>query len=375
MEVNAGWCCLVIFNLAIIGGGPAGCAAAIVAARKGARVLLLERTRFPRHKVCGEFVSAESLGLLQDLLTNDFRHLLTRAPRISNSRIFLDDSMLEARIDPPAASIARFDLDAALWETCCVEGVETHAETVVKSIEGNGPFQITGGNQVFEAEVVINASGRWSSFTSPEVRARNSKEKWIGIKAHFYEGFAAPSTDLYFFDGGYCGVQPVSTAANGSGSRINACAMVRADVANTLSEVLRLHPALQERSRTWKPMIETVSTSPLVFHKPEPVQNTMLQVGDAAAFVDPFVGDGISLALRSGALAAECLQCFFRRERSLQQAAVLYSDTYKERLGRVFKVSSMLRGWLRWPRPIRRPIFSLISRADFVSRQMVRLTR
>jgi menaquinone-9 beta-reductase len=365
----------VIFNLAIIGGGPAGCAAAIVAAKKGARVLLLERTRFPRNKVCGEFVSAESLGLLQDLLANDLRHLLARAPRISNSRIFLDGSMLEARINPPAASIARFDLDAALWETCCVEGVETHAETIVKAIEGNGPFRITAGNQVFEAEVVINASGRWSSFTSTEVRAGNNQGKWIGIKAHFYETSIAPSTDLYFFDGGYCGVQPVSTATNGSGARINACTMVRADVANTLSEVLHLHPALRERSRTWKPAMEAVSTSPLVFHKPEPVQNTMLQVGDAAAFVDPFVGDGISLALRSGALAAESLQCFFRGECSLQQAAELYSDAYKKRLGRVFKVSSMLRGWLRWPRPIRRPMFSFITRAEFISRQMVRLTR
>jgi flavin-dependent dehydrogenase len=121
--------------------------------------------------------------------------------------------------------------------------------------------------------------------------------------------------------------------------------------------------------------METVSTSPLVFHKPEPVQNTMLQVGDAAAFVDPFVGDGISLALRSGVLAAECLQAFFRQEHSLQKAAALYSEAYNERLGRIFKVSSMLRGWLRWPRPIRRPLFSLISRADFVSRQMVKLTR
>jgi len=225
----------MIFNVAVIGGGPGGCSAAIVVARKGARVLLLERTRFPRHKVCGEFVSSESLGLLQNLLAKDFRHLLAGAPRICNSRVFLDGSMLEARIDPAAASIARFDLDAALWETCCVEGVETHAATVVKSIEGNGPFRITAGKEVFEAEVVIYASGRWSSFTSPEVRARNSKEKWIGIKAHFYEGSAAPSTDLYFFDGGYCGVQPVSAAAHGSGTRINACAVVRADVGNTLS--------------------------------------------------------------------------------------------------------------------------------------------
>lgn len=365
----------MIFNLAIIGGGPAGCSAAIVAARKGARVLLLERTRFPRQKVCGEFVSAESLELLQDLLTNDFRHLLTHSPRISNSRIFLDGSILEARIDPPAASIARFDLDAALWETCCVEGVEAHAETVVKSVEGNGPFRITAGEQIFEAEVVINASGRWSSFTSPQARARNTKEKWIGIKAHFYEPAAAPSTDLYFFEGGYCGVQPVTVSTNGSPTRINACAMVRSDVAIALPDVLELNPALRERSRAWKPAMEAVSTSPLVFHKPEPVQNTMLQVGDAAAFVDPFVGDGISLALRSGALAAECLQSFFRGESSLQQAAALYNDAYLEQLGRVFKVSSMLRGWLHWPRPIRRPIFSLISRAEFIGRQMVKLTR
>ena len=258
-----------------------------------------------------------------------------------------------------------------------MEGVETHAETAVSAAEGDGPFRITAGKKVFESQVLINASGRWSSFTSPEVRARNTKEKWIGVKAHFYEASASdpPSTDLYFFDGGYCGVQPVAVATNGLGTRINACAMVRSDVANALPDVLNLHPALQERSRTWKAATEAVSTSPLVFHKPEPLQDTMLQVGDAAAFVDPFVGDGISLALRSGALAAECLQSFFRGECSLQQAAALYSEAYKERLGRVFKVSSMLRGWLRWPRPIRKPIFSLISRADFISRQMVKLTR
>lgn len=365
----------MIFDLAIIGGGPAGCSAAIVAARKGARVLLLERTRFPRHKVCGEFVSAESLGLLQDLLASEFGYLLTRAPRISNSRIFLDGSVLEARIDPPAASIARFDLDAALWETCCLEGIETRAETIVKSVEGSGPFRIIADKQIFEAHALINASGRWSSFTSPKIRARNSDPKWIGVKAHFHENSAAPSTDLYFFDGGYCGVQPVAVATHGCATRINACAMVRSDIAKTLPDVLRLHPALRGRGRTWKPTMDSVSTSPLVFHKPEPRQDSMLQVGDAAAFVDPFVGDGISLALRSGALAAECLESFFNGESSLAEAAALYSQAYAERLGRVFKVSSILRGWLRWPRPLRKPIFSLISRADFIGRQFVKMTR
>ena len=62
------------FDLAIIGGGPAGTSAAITSARAGARVLLLERGRLPRQRVCGEFVSSESIGLLGDLLnTSELR--------------------------------------------------------------------------------------------------------------------------------------------------------------------------------------------------------------------------------------------------------------------------------------------------------------
>jgi flavin-dependent dehydrogenase len=363
------------FDLAIVGGGPAGCSVAIMAARRGARVLLLERTRFPRHKVCGEFVSGESLGLLENLLGAGFQNLLFDAPRISDSRIFLDGSVLRAGVKPSAASIARFDLDSALWQTCLASGVTARAQTGVRSVEGHGPFRIKTEDEVFTAAALINASGRWSSFTSPQVRSRNVKPTWIGIKAHFYEHNAAPSTDLYFFEGGYCGVQPVHPASNGPGMRINACAMVRADVANTLPEILGMHPDLSERSRMWEPAMEPVTTSPLVFHKPEPLQNAMLQVGDAAAFVDPFVGDGISLALRSGALAAECLKPFFKRKCSLPEAATAYSHAYQERLGRVFKVSSMLRGWLRWPRAARKPMLSLISSSPFISRQIVRLTR
>src|SRR5581483_12063229 len=81
-----------VYDLAVAGGGPAGTAAAITAARFGARVLLLEQGRFPRQKVCGEFVSAESLELLQRLLTADTAGLamMERAPRIRTARLFLD---------------------------------------------------------------------------------------------------------------------------------------------------------------------------------------------------------------------------------------------------------------------------------------------
>src|ERR1700758_4817239 len=95
------------YDLAVIGGGPAGASAAIAAARAGARVLLLERGRLPRQRVCGEFVSAESLDLLTGLLNHANSGLLFSVPRIAQARLFFDGRTVTAPVDPPAASIAR----------------------------------------------------------------------------------------------------------------------------------------------------------------------------------------------------------------------------------------------------------------------------
>jgi len=372
----------MIYDLVVIGGGPAGCAAAITAARTGASVLLLERGRFPRHKVCGEFVSAESLDLLQNLLAPAHHGLIKKGPRIARSRIFVDAAELQAEITPAAASITRFDLDAALWDSCAHAGVECRSDCVVQSVEGTGPFRVATRADSFEARALINATGRWSNLTSTATRARAtagaSKDRWIGVKAHFREVAASPSVDLYFFEGGYCGVQAVSPPIqNGAAIVVNACAMVRADIATDLTKILELHPALRERSLNWKPqpMMDPVTTSPLVFHQPEPTQNGMLQVGDAATFVDPFIGDGISLALRSGDLAAECLSRFFRNECSLESVAADYTRLYQTRLSPVFRASSRLRNLLRWPGVVRKPVLSLLEKTPAITRHFVRMTR
>ena len=94
--------------------------------------------------------------------------------------------------------------------------------------------------------------------------------------------------------------------------RVNVCAMVRADVGSNFAKVFLQHPALRQRSLGWQPLISTVSTAPLIFAKPRPERDGVLLAGDAAGFVDPFVGDGISSALRSGWLAAQSLADFFR---------------------------------------------------------------
>jgi len=360
------------FDLIVVGAGPAGCTAAITASRGAAKVLLLERGSFPRHKVCGEFVSAESLELLGRLLIHEDGELISNAPRIGKGRIFADGAEISAEINPPAASITRFALDAALWRACLNGGVDARANFSVKAVKGQGPFFVETETENFESKTVINATGRWSNLTSTDA-TRDNGERRIGLKAHFREASSPPSVDLYFFDGGYCGVQPI-TDESGEHA-VNACAMVGSRFAKTIADVLQLHPELKERSREWELLTRPVTTSPLAFHEPTPLAGGMLQVGDAATFVDPFVGDGISLALRSGALAAECLMPFLSGASSLQEAAVEYARRYRQRLSHVFRASSVLRRILGWPTVVRRPLLTLVQKTPSLARQLVRLTR
>jgi flavin-dependent dehydrogenase len=247
-------------------------------------------------------------------------------------------------------------------------------------VKGTGPFQVVTQTESLESRALINATGRWSNLTSPATRARvnggGNKARWLGVKAHFREPVqpTPTSVDLYFFNGGYCGVQRI-TNQNDAATAVNACAMVRADVATDLNEVLTLHPALRERSQSWQPLMDPVTTSPLVFHPPEPIQNAMLQTGDAATFVDPFIGDGISLALRSGDLAGNCLAPFFRDECSLVSASADYAHLYQTRLAPVFRASSRLRNLLRWPEIVRKPILSILEKTPSITRRLVTMTR
>jgi flavin-dependent dehydrogenase len=331
------------FDLAVIGGGPAGSAAATTAARAGARVLQLERGMLPRQRVCGEFVSPESLTVLSDLVPED--ELLKDSQSISSTRIFVDDETLTMKISPSAASITRFDLDAALWRASSVSGVEVHQQTPVLAVETKLPFRVQTADETFCAKAVINATGRWSNLSAHE--QQKSQPRQLGAKAHYRESHTSPSVDLYFFEGGYCGVQPVGRDV------VNVCAAVEARAATSLDEVFSLHPKLWRRSRGWEQIFSQVTTSPLIFRKPQPVSNDVFQVGDAAGFIDPFAGDGISLALRSGVMAAESLLPFLQGKSDLASALADYRKRYLAGLVPPFRAASQLRRLFRIPRVLR----------------------
>lgn len=344
MEVNSH------YDLVIAGAGPAGSAAAITAARLGARVLLLEQGHFPRHKVCGEFVSAESLQLLRQLLlfAPHGASILSRAPSIEKARMFLQGTTVDMPV-LASASIPRFLLDEALWNAAHSVGVDCRDGITVEKIEADGEFQVSTSEGNFSGLMAIATTGRWSKLRQPVAKSR--AKKLIGVKAHYREANPAWSTDLYFFRGGYCGVQPVDE------NTVNACALVRADVASDLEAVFRLNGALAKRAKQWELAMEPVSTAPLIFAEPEPEREGVLFAGDTAGFIDPFAGDGISLALRTGAAAAQAAMHAIAGRVSVSEAARNYRRRYEKQFLPAFRAAANARWVIGCPRPL--PQFAL----------------
>ncbi|ABF40514.1 FAD dependent oxidoreductase [Candidatus Koribacter versatilis Ellin345] len=338
------------YDLIVAGGGPAGTSAAITAARLGARVLLLEQGQFPRHRVCGEFVSAESIETLRQLLSH-MPHgldLIERAPKISRTRMFLQGTSVEIPV-LASASIPRYDMDAALWSAAKNAGVDCRDGVTVESILSNGEFQAATSIGAFIAAAAIATTGRWSKLRHPV--AKPKAKKLIGLKAHFREANPSLSTDLYFFPGGYCGVQPIDA------NTVNAAALVRADLATDLSTVFQLNSQLAKRTRVWEPVTDLVTTAPLIYAEPEPERDDLLFAGDAAGFIDPFAGDGISLALRTGAAAAQAAMHSITGRVSAAEAARTYRRRYEQQFLPAFRAAAQARWLLGCPRPL--PQFAL----------------
>jgi len=333
------------YDLVVAGAGPAGSAAAITAARMGASVLLLEQGRFPRQKVCGEFVSSESLELLRQFLVHapNGLKIVENAPRIERARMFLQGTSVEIPV-LASASIPRFVMDEALWRAAEAVGVECRDGVTVEDIHSNGEFAVSTSDGDFTATAAIATTGRWSKLRQP-IAKRNAK-KLIGVKAHFRELNPTLSTDLYFFSGGYCGVQPIDDET------VNACALVRADVATDLQSVFGLNGALAKRARGWVAVMDPVSTSPLIFAEPEPERDGVLFAGDAAGFIDPFAGDGISLALRTGSAAAQATMHLIAGRVPLGEMVRTYRRRYEKQFLPAFRAAKQARWVIGCWRPL-----------------------
>jgi menaquinone-9 beta-reductase len=344
------------FDVIVIGGGPAGAATATLLAERGRSVLVLEQSRFPREKLCGEFIAPECLsvferlGVRHEILAagaRPIRRMVLHAP--DGRPIHVPMTLLSEQGDR-AWGLSRATMDKILLDRARERGAAVREGFRVSSrlsrdhgltcVEGKGEDQAT---ERYEARLVINASGRSRLFAPPS--ARKARGGVYGRKVHLsgVEGLGETG-ELFFFKDGYGGICRIE------GGRANLCFLTtaatlqsaRGDRSRLLDLTMRSNAAARRRLENAVIDGRWVGTGPVTYGNQHRVPG-VLAIGDAAGFIDPFTGSGIQLALTGGELAAEIVDQGLQTGIEVQRIIDSYGRIRRSRIDWRFRACSLLR--------------------------------
>jgi len=358
------------YDVIIIGAGPAGSTVSTLLAREGHRALLLEKSWFPREKLCGEFITPECLNVFDRLGVSE-RMFDAGAKTINQWMLFAPNGRgvrvpMEWIADghKHAIGISRARMDLILLDCAREAGVDVregfHVSPRLRRENGMGVIEgKTDGAIIerFSAPAVIDASGRNGVFSNPINRAgrvdrapqqpsRFEGSRLFGCKVHLraVEGIRGIG-ELFFFRDGYGGLSDVE---NG---RTNLCFITteatlreaKGDREKLLDLTMRSNPAAERRLRDAVIDGEWLGTGPITYGRRRPIPG-VISIGDAGAFIDPFTGSGILLALSSGELVANVIsQSFAEGVSDVDAIAKRYDQLHRARFGWRFLACALLR--------------------------------
>ena len=286
----------------IIGGGLAGAAAGIDLARAGQAPLLIEREGQAHDKICGEFLSGEAVAALA-ALGLDARH--AGAVPITRVSLHAGQRQASARLPFPALSLSRRVLGEALLERAVSAGVDVQRGVSVRALAG-GKAHTTAGD--IAAPAIMLATGKHDVRGLPRPQGPDE----IGFKMYFRNAALqrrlAGTVAVTFFDGGYAGLQPVE------GGRLNLCLLVDGGHYRALGSWTALlarlarEPALAALADAEPLLPRPLAISRVPYgHLARAADDGLWRLGDQAAVIPSFCGDGMAIALESGRLAAALL--------------------------------------------------------------------
>jgi flavin-dependent dehydrogenase len=375
------------YDAIIVGGGPAGTSASVHLATRGARVLLVEKEKFPRAKLCGEFISPECLahfarlGVLDEMeraggaRVNETLFFARSGRRVGVPSAWFGTQTTGGVEACDALGLSRAQMDQRLMLRARAVGVEVLEEAQVIGMlfeDGDEQQRRVAGVRVewqgeeleLRAAVTIDATGRARTLArrveqatksdgALESKARVATPKrmpLVAFKAHLEDARGAlDACEIYFYRGGYGGLSRVE------GGLSNLCFIVAArdvrarasDAERVMREIVMSNTRAAETLRGARVRSEWLAVALESFGRRELVPaEGLLTVGDAASFIDPFTGSGMLMALESGELAGEVVARALQTLRANGSFAVLAADyraRYRERFTARLRVCSWLR--------------------------------
>ena len=305
-------------DVVVAGAGPAGCVAALMLARAGARVLLLDRAKFPRDKLCGDTLNPGALAVLRRLNVNAAEGGLP----VDGMIVSGPGGVRVAARYPGGVqgrALTRRDLDAALVQAAADAGVEVDEGVLVQRAlvgeppdksDATGPvcgveLKTPSGQRRISARLVIAADGRESRIARALSLATHPSRPRSWAVGSYFHGVAGMTSmgEMHVRAGHYLGVAPLP------GGLTNACVVSDdrrrlRDGGALLEQVIGEEPELRDRFRSATMIGRPVVLGPLAVDCRVPGAPGVLLAGDAAGFIDPMTGDGLRFALRGAELAA-----------------------------------------------------------------------
>ena len=303
-------------DIIVIGGGLAGLCNAIHLSKMGKKVLLIEKNEYPKHKVCGEYISNEVLPYLDFLEVNPFDFGAVRINKFQLSTT--KSNIISAKLPLGGFGISRYTLDLVLSEKAKENGVMILQDTVLDVTFLKDFFQVeTKQNSIFTSKIAIGAFGKRSLL---DVKmGRNfiqKKSPYLGVKIHVKGNFKEDLVALHNFKGGYCGVSKVENNA------INLCYITNyatfkqyKNIEDFQEQVVFKNNYLKEIFHSSEALFEKpLSISQISFETKKPVENHILMCGDSAGMIHPLCGNGMSMAIQSAQLASKLILNYFNGE-------------------------------------------------------------
>jgi flavin-dependent dehydrogenase len=394
-------------KITIVGAGPAGTSLAIRLARQNVPVTLIEREKFPRHKLCGEFISPECLEHFRDLEVLD--EMITRGGDRITKTIFYSENGKNVTISSEwfngnpdgALGLSRAEMDLRLMERAKDLGVRVLPESAVtgllfdnQNVCGVEVRNGIGKTEKIFSDLTIDATGRakvLSKLADKEISRQVAKEqrkkkefqnpksksqkRLVGFKVHLKNVYLPPGRcEIYFFRGGYGGLNYVEDGL------ANHCFLIKADIVKEfkgdvdriLNEVIfqndRAREMMKDAEKTFDWL--AVSVDGFGVKNLSPAKN-LLTVGDAAAFIDPFTGSGMLMAFESAQILAEVI---VEDQSAFEAIAGRYQILHRSRFQKRLRVCSLMRRLSFAPKFAKMAI-SVLSLSERTSEFLARATR